>query len=32
MVIADPRAAADQAGNSGAGSPALLAEAKPKNP
>ena len=32
VVIADPRAAADQAGISGAGSPALLAEAKPKNP
>jgi hypothetical protein len=32
MVIADPRVAADQAGNSGAGSPALLAEAKLKNP
>ena len=32
MVIADPRTAADQAGNSGAGSPALLAEARPKNP
>ena len=32
MAIADPRAAADQAGNGGAGSPALMAEAKPKNP
>lgn len=31
-VIANPRAAADQAGNSGAGSPALMAVAKPKNP
>jgi hypothetical protein len=31
-VIANPRAAADQAGNSGAGSTALMAEAKPKNP
>jgi hypothetical protein len=32
VVIADPRAAADHAGNSGAGSPALLAEARSKNP
>lgn len=31
-VSADPRAAADQAGNSGAESPALLAEVRPKNP